>query len=278
MEWLDYCKTFIHRLKDNYRKMMGHELNLEHPELYTEKIQWLKIYDSTFIKSYLTDKINLHKWCKAKLGVDLCIPILQVCGSPEQINFDALPNAFVIKCNHGSGMNIVVKDKGTINRTKIVETLNKWLHTNFAFSNGCELHYAMIEPRILIEKYMAQNGHSDLTDYKIHCFNGNPIWCQVFLDRHTNKTVSNYSLDWAYSPEYDWIEYPSVSTIKRPFNFDKMVDYSRILAADFKICRCDFYEIDGKLYLGELTFTPDSGYDHFKTITTNKKLGDLLHL
>ena len=278
MEWLDYCKTFIPRLKDNYRKMMGHELNLEHPELYTEKIQWLKIYDSTFIKSYLTDKINLHKWCKFKLGIDLCIPILQVCTSPEQINFDVLPNAFVIKCNHGSGMNIVVTDKSTINRTKIVETLSKWLHTNFAFSNGCELHYAMIEPRILIEKYMKQNGHSDLTDYKIHCFNGNPIWCQVFLDRHTNKTVSNYSLDWKYLPEYDWVEYPSASTIKRPINFDRMIEYSRKLAVDFKICRCDFYEIADELYLGELTFTPNSGYDHFKTTTTSKKLGDLLHL
>lgn len=276
MEWLDYCKSFIPKLKAYYKQMMHMDLNLENPKLYTEKVQWLKIYDSSFLKTYCTDKITVHDYVITKLGKDICIPILKTYNKPEEIKLDELPNKFVIKCNHGSGMNIVVKDKTKLNLSQVKQRLNVWLNQDFSNSNGCELHYKNIPHKILIEEYKENPGHSDLTDYKIHCFNGNPIWCQIFLDRHTNKTVSNYDMNWNYSPQYDWIEYKSRNNIKKPKHFEQMKEYAKILSKDFKICRCDFYEINDELYLGELTFTPDSGFDHFVNKETNKKLGDLL--
>lgn len=278
MEWLDYCKSFIPKLKANYQRMMGKPLNLKNPKLYTEKIQWLKIYDSNFLKTYCTDKITLHDYCISKLNKDICIPILATYDNPEEINLSKLPNKFVIKCNHGSGMNIVVKDKTQINLEHIKSQLNRWLNIDFSQSNGCELHYKPIKPKILIEEYKENVGHSDLTDYKIHCFNGEPIWCQIFLDRHTHKTVSNYDINWNYAPKYDWIEYNSKKDIPCPKKFEEMKRLAKILSKDFIICRCDFYEIDEELYLGELTFTPDSGYDHFKNKNTDKELGEILKI
>jgi hypothetical protein len=148
---------------------------------------------------------------------------------------------------------------------------------DFSTKNGSELHYKLIPRKVLIEPYM-NDGHADLVDYKFYCLNGIPVFCQVITDRNTNEHISHYTNDWTYAPQYDWVEFESDPTIEKPEFYNTMLEYSRILSADFKLVRVDFYVINHTLYLGELTFTPNSGYHHFKDPSTDIYLGNLLQL
>lgn len=277
MEWIDYCKQYIPILEQTYLKRMSKPLNLTNPTTFTEKMQWLKIFDSTYLKTYCTDKITVHKYCKAILGKDLFIPILGIYERAEDIQFNSLPDGVVFKCNHGSGYNIICKPNELRNTDTIKNTLTKWLSEDFSSKNGCELHYKLIPRKILIEPYM-NDGHADLIDYKFYCFNGRPLFCQVISDRHTNETVSHYTDGWKYAPQYDWIEYNSLSNIPCPKFYDEMLSISAKLAAGFNLVRVDFYVINNTLYLGELTFTPNSGFHHFKNSNIDKILGAQLKI
>lgn len=277
MEWVEYCKQYIPSLEKIYLTRMGKPLNLNNPRTFTEKMQWLKIYDSTFLKTYCTDKITVHKYCKAKLGKDLFIPLIGTYDNANQIPFGKLPNGVVFKCNHGSGYNIICRPNNSVNTDGIKSALTAWLNEDFSTRNGHELHYTLIPRKILIEPYM-NDGHLDLVDYKFYCINGTPIFCQVISDRHTHETVSHYTDGWKYAPQYDWVEYDSLNNIECPPFYQEMIDISKKLAADFKLVRVDFYVIGSKLYLGELTFTPNSGFHHFKNPNTDFALGEQLRI
>ena len=274
---MNYCKQCIPLLERTYRNRMGTSLNLSQPKTFTEKVQWLKIYDSTYLKTFCSDKITLHNYCTKKLGHDICIPMLYKYKHPSEIKFDSLPNGVVFKCNHGSGYNIICKPNTPIYRDKICSTLLNWLSQDFSTKNGSELHYKLIPHQILIEPYM-NDGNFDLIDYKFYCFNGNPIFCQVITDRNTSEHISHYTTSWEYEPKYDWTEFDSVPNLEKPEFFDTMLEYSRILSVDFKLVRVDFYVINHALYLGELTFTPNSGFHHFKNPNTDMLLGEMLKL
>jgi hypothetical protein len=277
MEWLDLCKQYIPEIQATYLKRMGKPLNLDNPQTFTEKMQWLKIYDSTFLKTYCTDKITVHRYCAAKLGRDIFIPILRVFDNTEQINLDNLPNGIVFKCNHGSGYNIICRPNESINIVSVKSKLSKWLNEDFSTRNGVELHYKLIPRKILIEPYM-NDGHLDLVDYKFYCINGTPIFCQVISDRNTHETISHYTDGWKYAPQYDWVEYDSLPNIPRPDFYTEMLSIASRIAADFKLVRVDFYVIANTLYLGELTFTPNSGFHHFKQPSIDIELGNMLKL
>lgn len=277
MEWLEYCKSYIPLICAKYNRSMGRQLNIDHPVTFTEKMQWLKIYDSTFFKTFCTDKITVHRYCKAKLGHDIFIPILQTYDTPDEIDFKSLPNGVVFKCNHGSGYNIICKPDQPIDKDAIKKKLGYWLSQDFSTKNGYELHYMPIPRKILIEPYM-NDGHADLVDYKFYCIGGRPIFCQVISDRNTHETISHYDLKWNYAPEFDWVEFDSLSNLPKPKFYDEMLRISTKIAQDFKLVRVDFYVINDTLYLGELTFTPNSGYHHFKNNKMDAHLGNLLSL
>lgn len=277
MEWLDFCKTFIPQISAKYTRRMNRPLNLDHPRTFTEKMQWLKIYDSTFLKTFCTDKITVHRYCKSRLGHDIFIPILHTHNTPDEIDFDTLPDGVVFKCNHGSGYNIICKPGTHMDRNSIKQKLGNWLSQDFSTKNGYELHYLPIPHKILIEPYM-NDGHADLIDYKFYCINGAPIFCQVISDRNTHETISHYNTNWTYAPEFDWVEFDSLPNIPKPKFYDEMLNISATIAKDFKLVRVDFYIINNNLYLGELTFTPNSGYHHFKNPNTDLYLGNLLQL
>lgn len=277
MEWLEYCKTFIGPLETEFKARMGFSLNLSNPRRFTEKMQWLKIYDSTFLKTYCTDKITIHNFCERLVGKDLCIPLIRTVKTPDEIHYNELPKQCVIKCNHGCKMNIILKNNIHSDWAHYTKLLSSWLKKDFSTAYGYELHYKLIPHKILIEQYM-NDGHADLVDYKFYCFNGNPVFCQVIQDRHQNMTVSHFTNAWTYAPKYDWVEYYSDARIAPPSQYDEMLRLSKILAKPFKMVRCDFYEIGGKVYLGELTFTPNSGFHKFKCKNTDYELGELLQL
>ena len=154
--------------------------------------------------------------------------------------------------------------------------LKKWLKTDF--SKFSELHYKLIPRKIYIEEYKSNIGKSDLTDYKLFCFNGVPRFWQVITDRRSSEKISHYDMDWKYAPIYDWRDYQSISDIPKPKNYELMVEYAKKLSADFMMVRVDFYEIDGMVYLGELTFTPANGKQIFKNSNADKLIGDMLKL
>lgn len=275
MEWLEFCKTFIPKIKEQYKKRVGKDLDLENPKTLTEKIQWLKVYDSSFLKTFCSDKILLHDYCALKLGKDICIPILATYDLPEQIEWDKLPNKFVIKCNHGSGYNIIVNDKTNININEINKTLHKWLNENYGLL-GCELHYCNIKRKILIEEFKEMTGQSDLIDYKLFCFNGKPKFWQIITERSINEKISHFDMNWTYMPKYDWLKYESKNNIKKPSHYNEMVKIATCLAEDFNFVRVDFYLINNEIYLGELTFTPADGFQIFKDKNCDLELGNML--
>ena len=277
MAWVDYCKQFIPLIKQEYSRRMGKPCDIDRPRTFTEKIQWMKVYDSTFTKSYCTNKITLHQFCKRILNNDLCIPIVSTCRSTTELDFNTLPKQCVIKCNHGCKMNYIVHDSSRINIASCKQLLSNWLQQDFSMAYGYELHYKLIPHEILVETYM-NDGHDDLIDYKFYCFNGTPLFCQVIQDRHRNMTLSHYDVNWNYAPKYDWVEYASRSDVRRPKLYSDMIAISSQLAQPFKFVRVDLYEINHRIYLGELTFTPNSGYHKFRTTSTDSELGELLKL
>ena len=247
MNWEKFCLNHLDFAKKRYKQIMNKDLDLNNPKTYTEKIWWLKIFDSTFLKSYCADKITMRNYCNDKLNIDLGVKILGIYDKPEQIDYSKLPNKFVIKCNHGSGYNIIVNDKNKININEINNKLSKWLNTDYTYVNDCELHYHNIPRKIFVEEFKEK-----LMDYKIFCFNGIPKFFQV--DRHfAEKRMNFYDLEWNPLTDISRKSYPANYKIidNKPLNFEKMIEYAKKLSADFKFVRVDFLEIpNGEFFLG----------------------------
>ncbi|MBD5444595.1 MAG: hypothetical protein HDR29_03485, partial [Lachnospiraceae bacterium] len=185
-----------------YALIYGKKLDLKNPLTFSEKIQWLKVNDSTPLKAILADKYLVREWVQEKIGEQYLIPILGVWDAFEEIKIDELPQSFVLKANHGSGWNVVVKDKRQINRKEVQRKFDEWLSLNFALLEGYELQYLNIPPKIIAEEYI-EDFNDNLYDYKIYCFNGNPEYIQVVGDRdlatHKGKQAF-YNTQWIKQP------------------------------------------------------------------------------
>jgi len=259
-------------------KRAGLNLDLDNPKTIQDKINWLKLYDSTPLKTKCADKILVHDYCKEKVGIDLCIPILRIYNNVNEINWAELPDAFVIKCNHGSGMNIIVKDKSKLDIKDAEAKLTRFMKDDFAFHVGYEMHYHDIPHKIFVEEYKEdEKQKNSLLDYKFWCFNGVPKFMTV-NDGHGHGTMSYYDTDFNKLDIERTDFRPMKDEQQKPVNFDKMVEYSKLLSKDFKFVRVDFYEVSGKLYLGELTFTPGAGFFKYKKEEYNKIFGDWIDL
>lgn len=265
-------------LKKWYRKNTGQDLNLEDPKNYTQKIQWLKLNDITQQKADLSDKYKVREWVSKKIGEEYLVPLLAgPIYDAKSINFDSLPEKFVIKTNHSSGWNIIVKDKNKINKNKIIRLLNEWLNLDFAFKSGFEMHYSLIKPCIIIEDYL-QDIDGELTDYKFLCFDGKPYYCWVDVGRYKKHKRNIYDMNWNLQPWNQHNYGNSKINIERPKNFDKMVELASILCKGFNHVRVDFYNINGKIFFGEMTFTNGSGKELIVPEEYNIKLGKMLKI
>ena len=271
-------ELYKQELQTWYQRVTGKYLNLDNPCTFNEKIQWLKLYDSTPIKTRLADKYLVRDWVKEKIGEQYLIPLLGVYDKFEEIDFEKLPNQFVIKCNHGCAYNIIVRDKTKLDLAEVKEKLNKWMSENFAFKAGYELHYRDIKPKIIIEKYMENKGSQNLYDYKFWCFNSEVKYMQFRDDFSANLKMVFYDLNWKKQPFY--YDHPLYDKeLEKPDNFQDMINIAKKLCQGFAFVCVDMYRLnDGTIYFGEMTFTRSTGAAHWNNEKYNKTLGDMIKL
>ena len=259
-----------------YYQRTGNYLDLANPRSFNEKIQWLKLYDATPLKTRLADKYLMRDWIREKIGGEYLVPLLGVWDSFDGIDFDQLPDQFVLKANHGSGWNIIVKDKSQLDREEAMRKFDKWLRQNFAY-NGFQLHYLNIPPRIIAEQYVENT--EGIRDYKFFCFNGKPaqVWANIFSGT-PDHLRSVFDMEWNPVPlKCNWPEGGDLLKDK-PRTFEQMKHFAELLSRDFAFVRVDFFEIEGKPYVGEMTFTPANGRGRFDPPEWDYRLGDLLIL
>ena len=252
-------------------------MDLNNPKTLNEKIQWLKLYDSTPIKTFLTDKYLVKNYIKNKIGEKYVIPLLKVWDSYENINFDSLPNKFVLKANHGSAMNIIVHDKKKIDIKKIKQIAKKWMNINYAFKNGYEFHYMNIKPKIFAEKYF-DNMNGDLYDYKVYCFNGRVESIAFLSGKKKFRRIAFFDSQW-HKLNYTDTYPPFKKNIPKPLKLNEMIKICQILSKGFAFVRIDLYILnDGEIKFGEMTFTPNTGIINFKPKEQNRIFGEMLKL
>lgn len=274
----------IEYTKKWYKQATGSELNLDSPSTLTEKQQWLKIFDRDPLKPVLSDKYKARKIIGEKIGENHLVPIIKINGidhfsNAKDIDFDKLPNQFVISCNHGSSMSFIVKDKSRLSKTrikKIKNTLNRWLKMDVAYISAFDFTYKGIEPCLVIFEYI-ENSEGDLPDYKFLCFNGTPKFLWIDTGRFANHKRTMLNLDFTQA-NFSYGLFPSDSKIQKPQNYDLMLKIVETLCQGFKFVRVDLYNVNGIIYFGEMTFSSGGGTDMPNPPESNKMLGELLVL
>jgi hypothetical protein len=272
-------------LKIKYRKKMKRKLNLDAPVLFSEKIQWLKLYDRNPTYAKLVDKYEVRKYITETIGEEFLIPCLGVWDSFDEINFDELPEQFVLKCTHDSGSVFICKNKKAMNIKKLRKHFNKRLLVNYYYSN-LQWAYKNVKPRIIAEKYMVDDLGGVLKDFKFLCFNGEPKLISFVSDTVSESgTKRKYSKDFFYDPNWQRLNIVSKGyapdpseKVNQPKCLDTMLEIAKKLSADKAHVRVDFFLINDKPYFGELTFYNYSGYTRFNPPHWDKTLGDWLTL
>lgn len=251
--------------------------NLKNPKSFNEKLQWLKLHDRKDQYTTMVDKYLVKDYVANLIGEQYVIPTLGVWDSPKEIDFDSLPDQFVLKWNHDSGSVIICRDKSCLDKTAIVQKLSGREKYN-GYYYGREWPYKNVKPRILAEQYMQDGQNKNLPVYKIFNFNGEPRIIQVIQDDKTqNETIDYFDTDWQLLDMKQ--TFPnSVAPMQRPAHLDEMLELSRKLSAGFPFIRIDLYEICGKLYFSEYTFYSDAGFGKFRPEHWDHLLGSWIHI
>lgn len=258
----------------NFRR----KLNLQNPQTFNEKLQWLKLYDRHEEYTQMVDKCEAKKYVASIIGEEYIIPMLGVYDSFDEINFDELPNQFVLKCTHNSGGIVICKDKQTMDIKKSRKKMNKWMKKNPFWGNR-EYPYKHVKPRIIAEQYMKQEDGESLRDYKVLCFHGKAKLIELHQNRNQpNYTQDFYDINWNKTPIAQVGDPVSDCAYAKPQNLDLMIKYSEVLTNNMKHCRVDWYEINGKLYFGEMTFFDASGLTPFEKIEDDILLGSWIDI
>lgn len=258
---------------------LGYKLDLKNPRTFNEKINWLKLYDRHKEYSVMVDKKEAKEYVSSLIGSKYIIPTLAVYNSVDEIDFEKLPNQFVLKCTHDSGGIVVCKDKTLLDRKKAVEKLRVGLKSNFV-SITREYPYKSVKPRIIAEEYMEDETGYELRDYKIFCFDGEPKYLFVASDRQKEGEDTKFDffdLDWNHIPVTNG--HPNAKVpINKPKNFEEMIEVAKKLSKGIPHVRVDLYNCNGKIYFGELTFFHWGGMTPYDPIEWDYKFGEYIHL
>lgn len=273
---------FYHNMSDEkylkrlYRIKMGKELDLENPQTFNEKLQWLKIHDRKPIYTTMVDKYEAKKYVASIIGEEYIIPTLGVWERFDDIDFDALPNQFVLKCTHDSGGLVICRDKSKLDLAAARKKINKCLKRNYYWV-GREWPYKNVKPRIIAEKYMEDTDTKELRDYKFFTFNGVVKALMLNQNRGKNTKADYFDADFNHL-NLKW-GYPNAETMpKCPRSFERMRAAAEKLSESISELRVDFYEVDGKTYFGELTFYDGMGMEAFDPPEWDKTFGEWITL
>ncbi len=266
-------------LKVKFRQLMGKKLNLKNPRTFSEKLQWLKLYNHRPEYTTMVDKHAVKDYVAKIIGEEYIIPTLGVWDRPEEIEWDTLPDQFVLKCTHDSGGLVICLDKSKLDKKAATIKLRKSLNQNY-FRKWREWPYKNVPRRIIAEKYIEPSPDlKDLPDYKFFCFNGEPKYCQVISGRNTNMSCDFFDINWNHQIFHEPQMYPfSSRQLEKPSKYVEMWNLARKLSQSKPFCRIDFYEVGEKVYFGEITFFPTSGMGGFAPQEWDMIFGDLIKL
>lgn len=266
-------------VKYHYEYFSGEKLDLDNPKDFNAKIEWYKVFYRPKILNQLVDKYEVRSYVEEKIGAQYLNELYGVYNTPKDIDFDSLPNKFVIKANHTNGDNIIVKEKEKLDTKKIIKLLKKWQGKNQYYRKGQEWAYKDVKPKIIIEKFLKEKGKNTLVDYKFYCFNGKPKFIDVHIDREDNHKQGCFDLEFNLLPFRKIKTYKSISErIETPNNLEEMVNLSEVLADNLPFVRVDFYSVNGKTIFGEMTFYPADARDKFYPIEYNIIIGNYFKL
>ena len=269
-------KMYLHM---KYYLRMGKRLNLKNPQTFNEKLQWLKLYGRRPIDTILSDKYAVKDYIAKTIGPNYVIPLLGVWDRFDDIDFDKLPDQFVLKCTHDSGGIVICKDKSKLDKVSAKKKLEASLKTDF-YVYSREKAYKNIPRRIIAEQYMEDSSSQELIDYKVHNFNGEPKMILLCQSRFSKGGLRE---DF-YTPEWDHLDirrpgHPNaVELAQKPAELEEILNLSSKLAESMPFVRTDFYIIDGKIFFGEITYSPAAGMTPFIPDKWDKILGDWIVL
>lgn len=269
-------------LKARFRLEMGYSLDLKHPKTFSEKIQWLKLYNRRPEYTTMVDKFAVKDFVADKIGAEYMIPTLGVWETPEEIEWDKLPDRFVLKTTHGGGSGgvVICRDKAKLDKQKVTEKLRAALRQDIAYYS-CEWPYKNVPRRIIAEEYLDPAPNvEDLPDYKWYCFDGEPRYCQVIQDRRRKETIDFFDTEWNHQEFVGLNPAAGLAAVTptRPKNLEVQIEIARKLSKDMPFSRIDLYEVGENEYFGEITLYPASGFGTFTPWQYNEILGAMLNL
>ena len=294
MDWFILIEKYLnHRVLPDklylsllYKNKFGKKLNWQNPKTFTEKLQWLKLYNRKPEYTIYVDKYKVREYIAETIGEKYLIPLLGVWDNPDEIDFDKLPNQFVLKCNHDSGTIFFAEshdvykhkfDKEVLNRNQVINLLKKQLKKDYYIS-GREWPYKNVKRKVIAEKYIASD--EPIVEYKWYCFHGKPIFCERIYNQKSNgeRIIDGYDSDWNL---LDYQEIPvrnSGKLFSRPSFLYDMLRISNILSKDIVMVRVDFISCNNRIYVGELTFFETSGFIKFNPNCWDRILGSYIKL
>lgn len=277
----NYYRLFfddIRMIRYIYKKRFGKYPDLKNPRSFAEKIQCLKLYWYDELAVRCADKYLVREYVAHTIGEEYLNTLIGIYDCIEAIDFQSLPDKFVVKGTHGSHFNIICVDKSIIDWNKEVEKLKRWSKINYYWQNR-EWVYRDLKPRFVVEDFLDDNSGSSLTDYKFYCFNGEPAFCQVIRNRGENESIDFYDLEWNHLPFTGLRRIPFAdSKIPKPERYGLMINLARKLATPFPFVRADFYNIKGRIIFGELTFFPQSGLGEFLPIKYDRMISEKINI
>lgn len=264
-------------IKRKYKAITGKEINLNHPKSFAEKMQWLKLYDRRPEYTMMVDKYKVRQYIAKKIGADYLIPLLGVWDNPNEIDFDSLPNQFVLKCNHNSGLGMYIcKDKSKMNIKQVKKNLHKGIRQNYYLTNR-EWPYKNVPRKIICEKFMVDGTKDNLIDYKFFCFDGIAKFMYISNDYASNATTDFFDMNFNRL-EMRMKDPNSNIPPSKPDLFEEMKKIAELLAAGIPFVRVDLYNVNGKIYFGELTFFHNAGFTEVYPSKWNTILGEWIKI
>jgi len=266
-------------IKKRYKKRLGKKVDLTEQIVFNDKIQWLKLNWYDPFATICADKYKVRDVIKQTVGEKYLNEQIAVFENVNEIDIEKLHKSFVLKGTHGSGFNIVCRDKTKMKWDLEFRKMKRWLSNKYYLKNG-EWVYKDIKPRIICEKYMDdENQHDGLTDYKFYCFHGEPMYCQVIKDREAEGTIDFFDMNWNHMEFTGLQKLPhSKEKIEKPLKLNEMYNIAEKLSKRFPFVRVDFYYVNNKVYFGEITFFPRSGFGDFQPEEWNERIGALIKL